>query len=124
MTTQPKHSRHIFRDFLKKGRRRTDNTLIVGLIVCGISVIGLCSAISLPLLYTLNMRIGVFAKAISETQKDHSSVRGDVIAALENQARTLSRLCVMTAKTREERQACQPAPPPSPPPAAPKKGTK
>jgi hypothetical protein len=110
------------REFLHPGRRRTDNPLVVGLVVMGIVFIAVCSAMSTFAAWAMSGTFERFSAEMRQIQQESLKVRGTVISSLDENSKALYRLCVISAKTREEAQNCTaPKPfmvPPGPPPSS------
>lgn len=112
-TTQKPHHINPFKEFLKRGRRRTDNPWVIGYIALALLFMCIVQALTMVVTWATGNQVQLFLTDNADMQKESLRVRSEVIAVIHKQNQSIYALCVMTAKTKEAQQLC--APPPIPP---------
>lgn len=109
---KPAHN-NPFKEFLKRGRRRTDNQFVVGYIVLALLFMAIVQTMTMVVTWATGNQVERLLVDSSDMQKESLRVRAEVVAVIHKQNQSIYALCVMTAKTKEAQQLC--TPPPVPP---------
>lgn len=115
-TAPPESRRHLlepFEAFVAPGRRRTDNSLVVGTIVLCLGLITLSEIVQVTATFWAGSQVRLLMDAqglrdAEQKARDEETrlMRASIVRASESQARAIQRMCFNTARTDEDKKDC------------------